>query len=266
MPWIRKPPLPLGKSGHEQVKLLWKHNRFPIYLMDNHRAAWWCWMQHQRPDQSYRLIHIDHHWDVGPLDDGDMETLRGRREQLERDFALYDALRSDVHQGPIVQSDNYIEPFLELYPRASAVHLHAHEDRGTGGAARLETRYNAQIFSEPFAFFRQMRDLWASEGSDFTDQIINFDIDYAFMDINGPADMVRRFVADDYLTSFFRAVRAQLDQQKVRVVTVALSQDWCGGEASAVRAWLAVAAGLGVRSPLRITTGRRVEFSAAAGR
>ena len=35
-----------------------------VYVMDNHRAAAWCWAQHVDPATSHALVHIDRHNDT----------------------------------------------------------------------------------------------------------------------------------------------------------------------------------------------------------
>ena len=32
-----------------------------VYVMDNHRAAMWCWLQHVDPGQAHSLFHMDRH-------------------------------------------------------------------------------------------------------------------------------------------------------------------------------------------------------------
>ena len=47
------------------LNFLWKSDNAPIYIMDNHLAAAWCWMQECNNDEKYNFIHIDQHADLG---------------------------------------------------------------------------------------------------------------------------------------------------------------------------------------------------------
>src|ERR1017187_10038506 len=49
-------------SGHWNHNLLWVQGN--TYVMDNHRAASWCWAQHLEPDQQFSIFHIDRHYDL----------------------------------------------------------------------------------------------------------------------------------------------------------------------------------------------------------
>lgn len=46
---------------------VWKNNN--IYIMDNHRAALWCWLNevNKNPETKIRLLHIDNHPDMSPI-------------------------------------------------------------------------------------------------------------------------------------------------------------------------------------------------------
>ena len=61
--WIRKPNDNLMEcsSWDCHSNLLWKEDEKPIYIMDNHLSALWCWMQECDPDGKYNFMHIDRH-------------------------------------------------------------------------------------------------------------------------------------------------------------------------------------------------------------
>src|SRR5687768_12090095 len=47
----------------EAVSFLWRDAR-PIYIMDNHLAAAWCWSRHLHPTVEYNFLHVDAHYDL----------------------------------------------------------------------------------------------------------------------------------------------------------------------------------------------------------
>ena len=49
-------------SGTYKQNFLFKKDN--LYIMDNHRAALWCWMQHLNDKQEINLFHIDCHCDT----------------------------------------------------------------------------------------------------------------------------------------------------------------------------------------------------------
>jgi len=46
----------------EGLSFLWQEDK--IYIMDNHRAALWCWIHSIRPNIKYSIFHIDAHHDA----------------------------------------------------------------------------------------------------------------------------------------------------------------------------------------------------------
>lgn len=59
------------------LNFLWKSDNAPIYIMDNHLAAAWCWMQECNTEEKYNFMHIDQHDDLGACGfTKDIESLR----------------------------------------------------------------------------------------------------------------------------------------------------------------------------------------------
>ena len=52
------------RGTYDVLKFLWKSDNAPIYIMDNHLAAAWCWMQECITDEKYNFMHIDQHSDL----------------------------------------------------------------------------------------------------------------------------------------------------------------------------------------------------------
>jgi len=46
-------------SGVYNQNFLWRSGS--VYVMDNHRAAMWCWLQHVDPNHPHAILHIDRH-------------------------------------------------------------------------------------------------------------------------------------------------------------------------------------------------------------
>jgi hypothetical protein len=102
-------------SGAFALNFLWRHGN--VYVMDNHRAAMWCWMQHVDPRMPHSLFHIDRHTDM----------LQSRLEEwlahmpptwnlsiddyLKRKYVLEDS--GDT--VPVFGWDNYLSIYLALF-------------------------------------------------------------------------------------------------------------------------------------------------------
>jgi hypothetical protein len=108
---------------------LWRQRN--VYVMDNHRAALWCWLQHMDPKQPYSLFHIDQHYD----------TLTSRMpdwlENLPPDWRLgIDAYLShkvqypDIPPCPLFSWDNYLSIFLAVFGGGKETALFATHRKG----------------------------------------------------------------------------------------------------------------------------------------
>ncbi len=61
MNWIYKNH-ELKTSGCYNMNFLFNNGKF--YIMDNHLAAAWCWLQKIDTSKRYGLFHIDRHYDL----------------------------------------------------------------------------------------------------------------------------------------------------------------------------------------------------------
>ncbi|WP_225032959.1 UPF0489 family protein [Paraburkholderia sp. XV] len=72
--------------------------------MDNHRAAWWCWMQQLSPEESIDVFHIDRHTDTLP---SNLEIWTRHLPQQMRGKSLDDYLGLEClmngSKGPVIR-------------------------------------------------------------------------------------------------------------------------------------------------------------------
>lgn len=221
----RNAPLPMwikklhefGDSGYGHLNFLWKDDKRPIYIMDNHLAALWCWLQEIKPEELYRLIHIDHHWDALDMSDASIEVIRKHDVTNIDDFL---ALRStNDKEFPLVRWDNYIDPMRALRPNYTQMYFHAFQQ---DTSSRVLDDEKVDVSSSP-EWWGNLG-YWESELE--TDRvIINFDLDYFFLAVR---DEVVRAFSDE----FVRAVCERFVKPLLRpdtVLTIAWSPDCCGG-------------------------------------
>jgi UPF0489 domain len=240
--WIR--PLKWrAPSNHSTVNVLWKQDARPLYLMDNHRAAFWCWTQHIAPDESFGLIHVDWHWDAASIDDPVL--LHEHSDCGARDFDTFDALRApgSAHLA-LVRWDNYIDAFLRVRSKMTTAHLTAHQSQDLITSQPLRAAIvDGRALLYPMASFLSQIGGLLSEAT--VPLILNVDLDYFFSSLNGSR---RRLFDPDFIRMFFRMIAGH--GAATRVTTIALSPECCGGWGPAEEACKLAFDGLGVPCPL----------------
>lgn len=104
-------------SNAERLNFLWRSDN--IYIMDNHRATLWCWLQHINLREKYPLFHIDAHYDACPVSDASwFPTLP---ELFGISLPDYLGLTFDDDYGgdpmSIIRWDNYLSMFIEKFSK-----------------------------------------------------------------------------------------------------------------------------------------------------
>lgn len=115
---------PCGAFGQN---FLWQHDN--IYLMDNHRAAFWCWLQQQNVHQPHSVVHIDAHYD----------TVEVREEAIvaipvdigKASFENYLEIQDPDRGQPLFRWDNYLSIYSKLFGNQVTQFLFATHNIGT---------------------------------------------------------------------------------------------------------------------------------------
>jgi hypothetical protein len=194
-------------SGATSCNLLWHCDN--IFIMDNHRLALWCWLsflKNQKQAQSVNLLHLDAHYDCGPI----VSTLN--RDQLES-LSISDYMSLEDHQGEkLIKWDNYLSLFFKIYQENIA--------HSVAFTHRIGISY-------PFLHEFEIWDL-LKKTPDFFDHpspwIINLDFDYFY----GRQHKNSMMLNPDYISEYFAILKQAYDEGKVAVLTVALSPECCG--------------------------------------
>lgn len=204
-------------SGKWDVNFVWQSDA--IYIMDNHRAAAWCWANAIDNQRKYRLFHIDHHTDT--LSANLPSWAEASPNLWEVTLEEYLAAECMFTTCPLFTYDNYLSIFLRKY-KFLITHL-AFATHNEGD--RLDCCHTAD------------HDLWDLPGNlDCLDQpgdpwIVNVDLDYF---VCWPDDETAiRLVHDDYIATIATKLKDRLDSGTVAVLTIALSPEHCGGWAKA---------------------------------
>jgi len=193
-----------GFSGPTGCHLLWQHN--DIYIMDNHRMALWSWMQKLKinPSQKFNLLHLDAHYDTGPI-----ETVSSIQENLT--LAEYLALKNTQGEA-LVQWDNYLTAFFQLYKD--------HISNSVAFTQKIGIPYK---FDNEFELYELLK-----QNDKFFDHadpwIVNIDLDYFY----GRQFKNSPMVHPEYICDFFKMIKNAYDENKILIVTIALSPECCG--------------------------------------
>ncbi|WP_320172344.1 UPF0489 family protein [Maridesulfovibrio sp.] len=221
-----------GRNHSTAVKLnfLWKQDN--VFIMDNHRAALWCWGEALRTESELSLFHVDRHFDAlfsqqdyAHFPHDEFEGM-GITEYLS---AGYD--NDFFAVTPLFRWDNYLGLFIAEYQQritewAFATHGKGTPPKGIGYAAY-----------EPWEFPHAIGELTGK-------WIFNLDLDYFFGRM-GNGKMGRLFT-DEYIHDWGTALAAGLENGTVRTLTVSLSPECAAGWQEAESALEIFMGGLGM--------------------
>lgn len=240
-----------GASEAQRLNFLWQADGRPVYVMDNHLGALWCWLRELAPDEPYRLVHIDEHLDgatLGEAGPAELASLDGvSLDEHTAVRATAHPMFSDAKKPPLVRWDNYIEPLFRLRPRLTRAAMVA-----WGGGQHLDT---SGLLSFPVDEWKPLQLLerpgCVMSRDDDCRILLNIDVDFFFAAVGGEG-RARRDRDVPWLSSKALAILldALADLLEPRdIVTIALSPETSGGWAPAEKMGRAIARGLRVPWP-----------------
>ena len=100
--------------AHNQ-NLLWKTNN--IYIMDNHRAALWCWLQEINKSKKYNVFHLDKHSDMGLVNDKIIDYIPHMSSKTITEYLELSFEGIGNKKFPIISWDNYLTIFLKYFTK-----------------------------------------------------------------------------------------------------------------------------------------------------
>jgi hypothetical protein len=203
-----------GHSGAVTQNFLWQEG--PVYIMDNHRAAWWCWLRHFDASEPFDLFHIDRHTDTltSNLDvwlDHLPTQMRGMNLQQYLDFSVL----MNGTDCPVVRWDNYLSLFLAQEKQSlRSLYFATHND---GDAPNVPEGFcrHVDVWNLPGNF-----KYWLDNGDSW---IVNIDIDYFFCPFGHGNH--RRFLSKDFVTAMCEPIKAHLETGRIKVLTICLTPD-----------------------------------------
>jgi hypothetical protein len=221
--WIKEPSATIGQSMHDNVNLLYNENK--IYIMDNHLAASWCWLQKVDIADSHYYLHIDRHYDLLGSNNIIQTHLIDKGVKLhELSFPEYLDLKqlgSNNATFKLFRWDNYVLNLHYAYPTLfNEAYFATHKD-GTlhEGFVTREVDFLELLLEI---------DYWIEERQD-KGWILNLDLDYFYGHVN---DKKIQIIDDQYIEQLAINIRKIIS--KVKVFTICLSPECCGGWQNAI--------------------------------
>lgn len=225
-------------GAHEVLKFLWKSNKAPIYIMDNHLAAAWCWMQECDTNEKYNFMHIDQHADLGVRGFAkDIEFVKTNPQITMEEYCDI-AYFNGFGTYKAFQCSNYITACHHLFPNWFNTNLFYYTDRcvkgstqGSGYKNFSEQRMDEGFIIQDIKQFieRQVfppNKIVIDESMQKKKWIVNLDLDF-FWDKNENRIFDDQFVYD-FGTTIGNAMK------NIQILTIALSPKWCGGWKNAI--------------------------------
>lgn len=201
-----------GETGVFGQNFIWRSGN--LFVMDNHRAAAWCWSQCVDISNLHALVHIDRHNDTLQ---SQLETwLELLPAGIPATIEDYLGLTQDIGFGidpPVFRWDNYLSIYLALAgEKVGAAYFATHREGDDPNHHNV-----SQI--EPDNLAQRLRSLVVDEANPL---ILNLDLDY-FFGLDETGEKAVRILDDEYFDEVASAI-ALLDRAgKLSVITVALT-------------------------------------------
>ncbi len=235
---VKKDDLNNLRGAYDILKFLWKSDNAPIYIMDNHLAAAWCWIQECNTNEKYNFMHIDQHADLGVR--GYAKEIAFIRTIPQISLEDYCEIKYSIYGSTpkSFQYDNYITACRYLFPNWFNTNLFYYTDRcikgstqGSGYENFSEQRKDENNIIQDIKQFIEGQvfpssELDIDESMQKKKWIVNLDLDF-FWDKKGNRIFDDQFVYDLGIT-------ISNAMKNIQILTIALSPKWCGGWKNAI--------------------------------
>lgn len=215
--WIKEPNFPLGESFNDKLNFIYKHEN--IYVMDNHLAASWCWMDSIDVTTVHNLFHIDRHYDLLHFPNTVQTQIIDAGVQLNNlSLDEYVALRQPMQGSPdaaLFRWDNYIGNLHLVYPNLFGFKYFATHNDGSVPEGFIDHEYEIKDLSTNVEYWMsQKENKW----------ILNLDIDYFFAHSD---EGKYQMLTDEYIIELCKNINEA--KKHIAVITICLSPECCGG-------------------------------------
>jgi len=236
--WIKEPNFPLGESFNDKLNFVFKRDN--IYVMDNHLAASWCWMDCIDIGAVYNLFHIDRHYDLLHFPNTVQTQIVDVGIQLNSlTLNEYVALRQPMAGSPdaaLFRWDNYIGNLNLVYPNLFGFKYFATHNEGTPLNDFIDNEYEIKDLTTNIEYWMSQREnKW----------ILNLDIDYFFANSE---EGKYQMLTDEYIIELCKNINQA--RKHIAVITICLSPECCGGWDISIQKAKLICEQLGFELPL----------------
>lgn len=214
----------MNSSFSKDLNLLQKEKN--IYIMDNHNAALWCWIQEIDLEKKYNIIHIDAHYDAAAnhLDNWISNIPKNLKElSIEEYLDLRFTDPNSKNTDKVMRWDNYFPIFHRLYNKNIAKYYFFTQNKVTlyDGMKSMVEEYSI------IGLLNLLDYLFTEENSNKQKWIVNIDLDYFFIHPDNSLNTFR-FISLSAIEHIFTTLKKYLNK-RITVMTIALSPECCGG-------------------------------------
>lgn len=207
-----------GRNSSEQTSdnILFQEKN--IYIMDNHRLALWCWFQKLDLNESYNLFHIDAHPDMS--NSANDVFFNKNIDMWNVTLSEYQTFMQEDYNIPLFRWDNYIQILLKFYPQL------VKKENSYSATHKVGSKETLAVDISAYRLLSELNGIFS--GQKFTNEnkwIVNLDLDYFFSSLPDKTLMY----STEYLEAFAHSLRSGLDNEMIKVLTIALSPECCGG-------------------------------------
>lgn len=202
-----------NSTGPTDLNFLWKSGN--VYVMDNHRAAGWCWAQEITAGVKHGLFHIDRHPDA--FENDLKQCVDSLPQGVPGNIDDYLTVSWVPTTGPsrdpifVFRWDTYLPIHLALNPgRVSPVFFATHREEQLPTAVTVTEIETGELL-------RAVEDEVEAHPIPW---IMNVDLDYFF---RTDGDNCVRFLGDDYLDRLSEAINRLNQAGKLTIITIALT-------------------------------------------
>lgn len=210
------------KSGIENLNFLLKYSK--VYVMDNHLAAGWCWLQELNIGDTCCFFHVDQHQDLvdgGPIE---MYSYISANPDLSIDDYTMPEFYNGIGMSKVVRWDTYIKQMQHISPSWFNKCYFACPETVFDHSCHTDLPLNIKYNAGAFELYNNV-DYWLRSNEE--PFIFNLDLDYFYN-----SDGMRLF-SDEYIQAMASDINKAMD--RIAVMTIALSPECCGGWENAIR-------------------------------
>lgn len=212
--WLRKISEDFKSNKSEIFNLNFLWNQDNVYVMDNHLAAAYCWLQQCDDNGVYNFLHIDQHNDF--LCDA---PICEYAEILKEKICSIDDYCSKIYKNnlPLMRWDNYIKPTQILHPswfKNNIFSTHCNHDdvyvRNLEPSMEIMRVKPENLCEQLNSIFQMDENKW----------IVNIDLDF-FFSASGYI-----LCNDECIVNCAEKLRQNME--RIQVLTISLSPECCG--------------------------------------